>query len=214
MGLFPRACLPLKVCWIPSCESQHSTMRKINSKATITIPEGVTVDVKCRTVTVKGPRGTLTRTFKHLQLELRKSGDNTILVDSWFATRKELACVRTICSHIENMFKGVTYGFQYHMKSVYAHFPINLTIVDGGKTLNVRNFLGEKIVRVVPLHDGVTVKAGEKDEIILQGNDIEKVSLSSALVHQCCMVKKKDIRKFLDGIYVSKRTTVDPLPEM
>ena len=32
-----------------------------------------------------------------------------------------------------------------------------------------------------------------------QGNDIEKVSLSAALIHQSALVTKKDVRKFLDG---------------
>ena len=67
------------------------------------------VKVKSRTVTVKGPRGTLTRSFKHLRLELKMISKKKLKVDVWFATRKELACVRTICSHIQNMIKGVTY---------------------------------------------------------------------------------------------------------
>jgi ribosomal protein L6P/L9E len=58
---------------------------------------------------VKGTRGTLSRTFKHLRLELKLISKSKLRVDVWFASRKELACVRTICSHIENMFKGVTY---------------------------------------------------------------------------------------------------------
>lgn len=32
---------------------------------------------------------------------------------------------------------------------------------------------------------------------------------SAALIHQSVLVKRKDIRKFLDGIYVSEKTTVD-----
>ena len=31
----------------------------------------------------------------------------------------------------------------------------------------------------------------------------------AALIHQAVLVKRKDIRKFLDGIYVSEKTTVD-----
>lgn len=36
-------------------------------------------------------------------------------------------------------------------------------------------------------------------------------SVSAALIHQSVMVKRKDIRKFLDGIYVSEKLTVVPM---
>jgi large subunit ribosomal protein L9e len=42
----------------------------------------------------------------------------------WFSTKKQRAGVRTVASHIKNMIKGVTKGFVYKMRMVYAHFPI------------------------------------------------------------------------------------------
>ena len=69
----------------------------------------VEVSIKSRVVTVKGPRGTLTKSFQHMDLEIVKVGKNKLRVDVWFAKRKQLACVKTICSHIENLFKGVLY---------------------------------------------------------------------------------------------------------
>ncbi|MED6179215.1 60S ribosomal protein L9 [Stylosanthes scabra] len=58
--------------------------------------------------------------------------------------------------------------------------------------------------------EGVSVVRSEKvkDELILDGNDIELVSRSCALINQKCHVKNKDIRKFLDGIYVSEKGTI------
>ena len=98
------------------------------------------------------------------------------------------------------------------MKSVYAHFPINIVVTNGGKTVEIRNFLGEKIVRTINMHNGCTIANDGKDQIKIEGNDIELVSLSAARVQQCCDVKNKDIRKFLDGIYVSdKRNIVEEL---
>jgi ribosomal protein L6P/L9E len=61
---------------------------------------------------------------------------------------QEAAAVRTVCSHINNMMTGVTKGYLYKMRSVYAHFPINTAISEAGKKIEIRNFLGEKIVRV------------------------------------------------------------------
>ena len=45
-------------------------MKTINGTKFLDIPEGVEVTCKSRTVSVKGPRGELTRTFKHVQLEM------------------------------------------------------------------------------------------------------------------------------------------------
>ena len=40
------------------------------------------------------------------------------------------------------------------------------------------------------------------------GNSIDAVSQSAALIQQSTTVKNKDIRKFLDGLYVSEKTTI------
>merc|ERR1711894_739270 len=159
-----------------------------------------------RTVTVKGARGSLTKAFKHLSVDIYKVGADTIKVEKWFGKKKELAAVRTVCSHIENMFKG----YEYKMRAVYAHFPISCAITEGGTLIEVRNFLGEKFIRRVRMHDGVVVEnsKAQKDELIVHGNSIEAVSQSAALIQQSTTVKNKDIRKFLDGLYVSEKTTV------
>lgn len=76
------------------------------------------------------------------------------------------------------------------MKAVYAHFPINLNILDGGKKIEVRNYIGQKHIRTVKMREGVIVApSGNKDEIVIEGNDIEKVSNSAALINQCAKAK-------------------------
>jgi len=123
-------------------------MKLILSSRKVDIPEDITLAVKSRTVTVTGPRGSLSRDFRHLNLDMILAKDGRSLkVDLWFGTRKQLACIRTVCSHIENMITGVTKGYLYKMRFCYAHFPINVTLVD--KTVEIRNFLGEKRVRFV-----------------------------------------------------------------
>merc|ERR1712000_24677 len=195
MGLFP-----------PALSSHPSSkMRKVHVADKIVIPSDVQCWVKNRVVQVKGPLGTLRKSFKHTQVDISIRGKN-IHVEMWFPTKKAQSAVTTIISHIRNLFTGVSKGFEYQMKFVYAHFPVNATIVDGAKGIEIRNFLGEKVNRVVTMLDGVKVArdADVNDQILLTGNDIENVSQSAALIHQICAVKKKDIRKFLDGIYVSE----------
>ena len=83
------------------------------------------------------------------------------------------------------------------MRAVYAHFPINCIIQESGAKLEIRNFLGEKVstlnaptlkwltrysqlVRHVDMLEGVTISESkaQKDELILEGTDIENVSQS------------------------------------
>ncbi|KAG7552639.1 Ribosomal protein L6 alpha-beta domain superfamily [Arabidopsis thaliana x Arabidopsis arenosa] len=187
-------------------------MKTILSSETMDIPDGVAIKVNAKVIEVEGPRGKLTRDFKHLNLDFQLIKDEVtgklqLKIDSWFGSRKTSASIRTALSHVDNLIAGVTQGFLYRMRFVYAHFPINASIDGNNKSIEIRNFLGEKKVRKVEMLDGVKIVRSEKvkDEIILEGNDIELVSRSCALINQKCHVKKKDIRKFLDGIYVSEK---------
>ncbi|KAE9451766.1 hypothetical protein C3L33_16312, partial [Rhododendron williamsianum] len=237
-------------------------MKTILSSETMDIPDGVKITIKAKIIEVEGPRGKLTRNFKHLNLDFQlitdeESGNKKLKVESWFGSRKTTAAIRTALSHVDNLIKGVTKGYRYKMRFVYAHFPINASITNTNKSIEIRNFLGEKKVppqthpllpsfrlfqllhfvvaytecqwgyihmnfalqtfalflhqvRKVDMLEGVTILRSEKvkDELVLDGNDIELVSRSAALINQKCHVKNKDIRKFLDGIYVSEKGTM------
>ena len=187
-------------------------MKKIFSTQSIPWLKDVEdVDVTTRTVTVKGPRGQLVRTFKLAADIFVNKAKKNITVQIWFTKGREAASIRTICTHINNMMLGVTKGYRYKMKFVYAHFPVNVNISDDKKVIEVRNFLGEKVIRRVHLLEGVTVDRSDdvKDEIVLTGNSIENVGTSAAQIQQITKVKNKDIRKFLDGIYVSESGVIE-----
>ena len=100
-------------------------MKEINSFQLVTIPEGLDATVKSRTVTIKGPRGSLTKSFKHLAVDIYMHNKNTIKVEKWFGKKKQLAAVRTVCSHITNMFKGVTKVTYLVCKLVWPAFNLS-----------------------------------------------------------------------------------------
>merc|ERR1711918_34117 len=186
------------------------TMKTVYAKNTIDIPKECKVAIKSRTVQVTGPRGTLTKSFKHVSIDLYKVGDDKIRVEKWFGKSKELAFIKPVSSHITNMFIGVTKGFKYRMKLVYAHFPTNVQINGKGDELDVVNFIGQKVKFHVNALEGVKIQRDDKNnnDILLSGNDVENVSRTCALISQSCAVKNKDIRKFLDGIYVAHKGNV------
>ncbi|KAL2657519.1 hypothetical protein AAZV13_04G184700 [Glycine max] len=165
-------------------------MKTILSAETMNIPDGVSVKVNAKVIEVEGPRGKLVRDFKHLNLDFQlitdENGKRKLKVEAWFGSRKTSAAIRTALSHVENLITGVTKGYRYKMRFVYAHFPINASIGNDNKSIEIRNFLGEKKVRKVDLLNGVSVVRSEKvkDELILDGNDIELVSRSCALINQ------------------------------
>lgn len=76
----------------------------------------VDVSVKARKVTVKGPRGKVTKDFSHLPCEiegLAKSGNKkftgpVLRIRMWFGGYKQACAVNTLKSHISNMIIGVT----------------------------------------------------------------------------------------------------------
>eukprot|EP00933_Yihiella_yeosuensis_P051460 TRINITY_DN493_c0_g2_i5.p2 TRINITY_DN493_c0_g2~~TRINITY_DN493_c0_g2_i5.p2 ORF type:complete len:189 (-),score=51.16 TRINITY_DN493_c0_g2_i5:124-690(-) len=187
-------------------------MKTLMQEESLVVPKGVKISIKSKVVKVSGKHGELTRDFKHLPIELwLGNGGKEVKARMYFAKTKQLSMLRSCCSHINNLFDGVQKKFQYKLRLVYAHFPINANIVNGGKTLEIRNFLGEKIVRTVQMLPGVIVEKSPsvKDELVVTGTDIDLTSRSSALIHQSCLCKKKDIRKFLDGIYVSSHGCIE-----
>jgi len=187
-------------------------MRDVLKTEELDIPDGVDISVKSRVISVSGPRGKLTKNVRHVNMDIRllMGKTNKVTLAVWQGGRKHVACLRTIRTLINNMVIGVTKGFRYKMRAVYAHFPINCIIQNDGSMVEIRNFLGEKIVRHVGMLNGVTISESkaQKDELILEGNDIDMVSQSAASIHGICRVRNKDIRKFLDGIYVSDKGAI------
>jgi large subunit ribosomal protein L9e len=67
-------------------------MKTVLASRYVTIPEGIKITVKSRCVEVVGPRGTLNRNFKHLNLDIQHVDDGKKLrVDLWFGSRKQVS---------------------------------------------------------------------------------------------------------------------------
>ena len=109
------------------------------------------------------------------------------------------------------MVNGTTRGFRYKMRLVAAHFPIQCVPASDGKSVEFKNFLGGKQDKLVPMQPGcrVTLSQSIKDCVVIDGIDNAAVSLTCAHINQCVSVGNKDVRKFLDGIYVQDKMFQD-----
>ncbi|MEM1657666.1 MAG: 50S ribosomal protein L6 [Candidatus Jordarchaeales archaeon] len=176
----------------------------------VKIPDNVNVDIDGMKVRVKGPLGELEKDFSHARgISIRKE-DNKIVLEAYYPKKKQLAVLGSVRSHIKNMIVGVTQGYKYVMKIVYAHFPISVKFVPESREVIIENFLGEKSPRKTYVLPGVNVKV-EKDDVILTGIDIEAVGQSAANIQQATKIREKDPRVFQDGIYVYRKYVGDKL---
>ena len=177
-------------------------MRAVEVIKTIKIPQGVEVSVEGRVVTVKGSKGTVTRNFSGAPVSILLK-ESEISVETTWPRKKEVSTVGTVHSHINNMIKGVTNGFTYKLKVVFAHFPITVKVKDDN--VIIENFTGERSPRTAKIKGDskVTVKG---EDVIVQGSNLEDVSQTAANMELATKVRRKDPRIFLDGIYIYERT--------
>jgi large subunit ribosomal protein L6 len=162
------------------------------------IPEDVDLTLDGHKVAVTGSNGNIKRDFEHTRVNLDYIDRNLrIWVEN--PKKKQAALVKTISSHVQNMIKGVTEGYTYRLKIVFIHFP--MTIQVQGKKVIINNFVGEQRPREAKIFGNVSVRV-EGDDVIVQGPDIEEVAQTAANIQQATKIRNKDLRKFLDGIYV------------
>jgi large subunit ribosomal protein L6 len=164
----------------------------------IDIPDDVTLNLAGKKVTVSGERGQVIKDFGHTRLDLEHE-DKTLRIWAVNPRKREESLVNTITAHVNNMIKGVTQGFTYKLKIVFVHFPMTVRVE--GQRLVIQNFIGERKDREAKIVGDVKVSV-EKEDVVVHGVDIEEVAQTAANIQQACKIRKKDLRKFLDGIYV------------
>ena len=167
----------------------------------VPIADAVRVEVHNGIVRVEGPRGTLERDMWYPSIDIRVEPDK-VCVGTTLDKKTQKSIVGTYASHIANMVMGVTDGFQYKLKLVYSHFPIQVKVE--GKVVSIENFLGERKPRTARVM-GDSVVAIQGDELTVTGIDKEHVGQTAANIEQATRIKGRDPRVFQDGIYLIEK---------
>lgn len=167
----------------------------------VLIPTEVKASMKGTAVTVKGPKGQVTRDFGHPKVKVSLKDDH-FHVECEYPRTKEKALVGTYTSHLKNMVEGANHGFEYYMKVVYSHFPMKLAVK--GEKFVIENFLGEKAPRSANILEGAKVVV-KGNEVFVTGSDLEKVSQTAANIERATKIRGFDPRVFQDGIYIVEK---------
>lgn len=141
-------------------------------KMLIPVPKGVDVKIDGQTVTAKGPKGELTRTFQPM-LTIKQEGDE-ILVERPDDTREAKSLHGLTRTLISNMVTGVSEGFSKKLELVGVGYRAALK----GKNLELQ--LGYSHPVEVDAPEGITFEVPSQTEIIVTGPSKEAVGQVAA----------------------------------
>jgi len=140
----------------------------------IAVPAGVDVKIDGSTVTVKGPKGTLTRTVSSNITVTLDNGVITVTRPNDLKENRALhGLTRTL---IANMVQGVNEGFKKELEIN----GIGYRAAKQGKDLVLN--IGYSHDVIMPEKDGITVEVPAPNKIIISGPDKQKVGQFAAEV--------------------------------
>lgn len=139
----------------------------------IAVPAKTEVSISSGTISVKGPKGTLTRpTHRLVAVETGKEG---VTVSPKGTSKEARALLGSYASHIRNMVEGVTQGFSKRLEIEGVGYKWDVA----GKTLNLSLGFSHPVKMQIP--EGLTVTV-DKGVLTVTGFDKELVGQFAANV--------------------------------
>ena len=169
-------------------------------KAPIAIPAGVTVDAKSSTVSVKGPKGTLSIPVRPEVKVSVEGNEAKVELTGTGGARQARAYHGLTRALVNNMVEGVTKGFEKRLEIVGVGWNAK---AGGNKvTLNI----GFCHPVDIPMPEGVSVETPSATKITLTGPDKQAVGQVAAVIRKVRPpepYKGKGIR--YEGEYVRRK---------
>jgi large subunit ribosomal protein L6 len=145
-------------------------------KKPIELGKDLSAEVKGRSVTIKGKKGTLTLETNS-EVEVKVDG-NVVKVTPRSGSRFANAMAGTTRAHLANMVTGVTRGFEKKLELVGVGYRAAVQ----GKKLNLT--LGFSHPVEYPIPAGVTIETPSQNEIIVKGMDRQQVGQVAAVLRR------------------------------
>ena len=146
-------------------------MSRIGKRA-VPIPSGVTATVEGQTVKVKGPKGALQVVLPD---DVTAKMDNgSVKVDPRAETDRARAMWGTSRTLVANLVTGVTKGFENKLEISGVGYRAAMQ----GKNLQLALGYSHDVVYAIP--EGITIAVPKPTEIVITGNDIQRVGQVAA----------------------------------
>lgn len=141
-------------------------------KAPITVPSGVDINISGRTITVKGPKGSLSRVIPG-EIIVRQE-ESTLFVERPNDERDNRAKHGLVRTLVNNMVVGVTDGFTKELEIVGVGYRAE------AQGQNLRLALGFSHPVMVNAPDGISFEVPAQTRVIVKGIDKELVGQVAA----------------------------------
>jgi large subunit ribosomal protein L6 len=146
-------------------------------KLPVTVPSGVDVSIDGRTVTVKGPKGTLSHTVIE-PISVERGDDGAILVKRPDDERRSKAYHGLTRSLVNNLVVGVTSGYEKKLEIVGVGYRVAL------KGSNLEFALGFSHPVVVEPPEGITFAVETPTRFSVSGIDKQLVGETAANIRK------------------------------
>ncbi len=168
-------------------------------KLPVAIPEKVEVKVDGGTVQVKGPKGTISRSFKTNVVSVEVE-DGSVVVKPVGKSREARAMHGTARSLIDGMVEGVTKGFEKNLTINGVGFKAAVQ----GKVLDLALGYSHPIKHPIP--EGLTVTVTDQTKVKVEGYDKQMVGQFAAQVKKFYPIEPyKGKGVTIDGEYVRRK---------
>jgi large subunit ribosomal protein L6 len=141
-------------------------------KKPVSVPTGVTANVQGQTISVKGPKGTLSLVAgDNVKVAMDKGA---IQVDPKDQSKAARAMWGTVRSNLNNIMTGVTKGFERKLEITGVGYRAAVQ----GKNLQLA--LGYSHDVVYPIPEGIAIATPKPTEVLITGIDKKKVGQVAA----------------------------------
>ena len=141
-------------------------------KRPVSVPSGVTANVSGKTVSVKGPKGTLSLVVDDRVVVAMDKG--AIKIDPKDESKAARALWGTTRANLNNIVTGVTKGFERKLEITGVGYRAAVQ----GKNLQLA--LGYSHDVIYPIPEGIAIATPKPTEIVITGIDKQKVGQVAA----------------------------------
>jgi large subunit ribosomal protein L6 len=142
------------------------------AKQPVPLPKGVTATVTGDAVTIQGAKGSLSLALRQGITVVQ--ADGALKVEKADQSRELDMVAGSTRAHIANIVNGVSKGYERKLELV----GVGYRAAAQGKNLNLTLGFSHPVVYVAP--EGITLETPSQTEIVIKGNDRQKVGQVAA----------------------------------